>query len=274
MRTDRDRWSLHARTLLAVALALSCAGLAACGDSNTSSSPADIRRTGAFGNGADRFWIFARRGREARAFVVFLHGHGGFVEMTPTNHEPWLRHLASRGDVVVYPQYEDFPGQTGATAHIVRAVARAWRRARLSPCVPVVVIGYSRGGGLAVKYAASASASEPVPDAVVSVFPGSSEEAPVDLRRLPSGIRIRVMVGDADEVVGSVGAVALLTGLRRSGFDPDRVEVVPVRSHGGFRATHAAVFETTPRAKRVFWARTDRLIERLRVEKRRQHTNC
>ena len=82
------------------------------------------------------------------------------------------------------------------------------------------------------------------------------------------------MVGDADEVVGSVGAVALLTGLRRSGFNPDQVEVVPVRSHGAFRATHSAVFETTPQAKHEFWARTDRLIEQVRLQKQRDDAGC
>jgi len=256
-------------------LALACAGSAACAGSKTPSSRSvDTRRTGAFGTGAERFWVFARGRDDTRAFVVFLHGHGDSVEMTPTNHRPWLRHLARGGDVVVYPQYENAPGETGATAHIVRTVGRAWRMWRPSPCVPLVVIGYSRGGGLAVKYAASAPATGPVPDAVISVFPGSSEEAPVDLRRLPSRIRIRIMVGDADDVVGSVGAIAILTGLRRSGFDPDRAEVVPVRSNGAFRATHSSVFETTAQARREFWARTDAFIEELRLQKRREQASC
>jgi dienelactone hydrolase len=261
------------RALVGVILALACTGSIACGGSSTSTSSAYARRTGAFGRGADRFWIF-RSGQQPRAFVVFLHGHGDRVEMTPTNHRPWLRHLTSRGDVVVFPQYENFPGETGATAHIARAVSRAWRISRLSRCVPIVVIGYSRGGGLAAKYAATAPPKGPVPDAVVSVFPGSSEEAPVDMRRLPPGIRIRIMVGDADEVVGNVGALALLDALRRSGFNPDDVEVVPVRSRQGFAATHSAVFETSPQAKRDFWERTDRFIERRRAEKRREEAAC
>jgi pimeloyl-ACP methyl ester carboxylesterase len=262
--------TLHGRTLLGVALVLACACVAGCGGSDA----ADARRTGSFGQGADRFWIFARPDRDPRAVVVFLHGHGGPIEMTPTNHQPWLDHLAERGDTVVYPQYESTPGETGATAHIVRAAGRAWRLWDPSPCTPLVVVGYSRGGGLSVKYAASAPETGPVPDAVVSVFPGSSEEAPVDLRRLPPKLRIRVMVGDADEVVGSVGAIALLNGLRKSGFDPDRVEVVPVRSRPGFSATHAAVFETSPQARRELWARTDRLIEDVRDEKRRDRSDC
>ena len=256
--------------LAAVVLAL--AGATGCGGSKA--SPRAESKVGVFGTGADRFWLYARSDDEPRALVVFLHGHGSPIEMTPTNHRPWLRHLNSRGDVVVYPQYESTPGQKGATAHIARAVARAWRLRGPSKCVPLVVIGYSRGGGLAVKYAASVPAGDPVPDAVVSVFPGSSEEAPVDLRRLPPRIRIRVMIGDADEVVGSVGAVAILNGLRQSGFNPDQVEVIAVRSRAGFSATHAAVFDTSPQAKRELWERTDRFIDRLRAEKRRANGGC
>ena len=243
------------------------AGATGCGGSDASPRP-DVRRTGSFGQGADRFWIFARPHDETRAVVVFLHGHGPPIEMTPTSHRPWLDHLAGRGDVVVYPQYESAPGGTGATAHIVGAVGRAWRMWRPSGCTPLVVIGYSRGGGLSVKYAASAPAGGPMPDGVVSVFPGSSEEAPVDLRRLPPGIRIWVLVGDADEVVGSVGALALLDGLRRSGFNPGQVEVVPVRSRPGFSATHAAVYDTSPQAQRELWTRIDRMIDGLRAAKR------
>jgi len=256
--------------LAAVVLALAATG--GCGGSKA--SPRAESKVGVFGTGADRFWLYARSDDEPRALVVFLHGHGSPIEMTPTNHRPWLRHLNSRGDVVVYPQYESTPGQKGATAHIARAVVRAWRLRGPSKCVPLVVIGYSRGGGLAVKYAASVPAGDPVPDAVVSVFPGSSEEAPVDLRRLPRGIRIRVMVGDADEVVGSVGALAILTGLRQSGFNPAHVEVVPVRSRGGFAATHSAPFDTSPRAKREFWARTDRFIDSLRAKKSSRRADC
>jgi dienelactone hydrolase len=261
----------HARTLLGTLAALSCLAGAGCGDSTTattattSATTTTATETRAAARGADRYWIFGAKNREPRAFVVFLHGHGDPVEMTPANHRPWLRHLADRGDVVVYPQYEDYPGQTGAVPHIVRAAQRAWRNIGAQRCLPVVVIGYSRGGGLAVKYAASASRAEPIPDAVVSVFPGSSEEAPVDLRRLPVGIQIRVMIGDRDQVVGNQGAIALLNGLRRAGFNPDNVEVVVVRSRGGFVATHGSVFDTSPQAKREFWRRTDRLIERLRL---------
>jgi len=262
------------RALVGIVLVLVCASSTACGGSPTPSSSTDTRRTGAFGRGADRFWIFGHGREDPHAFVVFLHGHGGPIEMTPTNHQPWLRHLTSRGNVVVFPQYESVPGETGATAHIVRAVGRAWRIVRPPSCAPLVVIGYSRGGGLAAKYAATAPRNRPVPDAVVSVFPGSSEEAPVDMRRLPRGIRFRIMVGDADEVVGSVGALALLDALRRSGFNPDDVEVVPVRSREGFRSTHSSVFETSPQAKRAFWARTDQFIERLRAEKARQRADC
>src|SRR6266571_3241193 len=72
------------------------------------------------GRGADQVWVFRPSGAP-RTVVVFVHGHGGPGEDTPQYHRPWLRHLAARGNAVLYPRYELAPGAHGTVSHIVNA---------------------------------------------------------------------------------------------------------------------------------------------------------
>jgi len=65
-----------------------------------------------FGDDPNGFYLYTPRTRW-RDVVVFVHGHGGAGEITPKYHDPWLRHLALRGSVVIYPRYEAFPGGHG-----------------------------------------------------------------------------------------------------------------------------------------------------------------
>src|SRR2546423_12074215 len=76
---------------------------------------------GPYGKGADEVWVF-RPAHDPRSVVVFVHGHGGPGEDTPQYHLPWLRHLVSRGNAVLYPRYELHPGAHGTVRHIAAAV--------------------------------------------------------------------------------------------------------------------------------------------------------
>src|SRR5262245_25888734 len=87
--------------LLVVVLAL-----AGCGGSKTS-YPKTATDIGPIGQNEDAVWIFRPAGKP-KNLVVFFHGQGGPDEATPKNHLPWIRHLVSRGSVVVYPRWEVF----------------------------------------------------------------------------------------------------------------------------------------------------------------------
>jgi hypothetical protein len=250
---------VNRRVALASA-ALLLGALAAVAAAPSTQAAGDVveRRVGA---GADGLYVFTPSGRPWRNVVVFVHGHGDQREITPYYHRPWLRHLADRGNAVLYPRYETRPGGHGAVGHIERAVTSGLRVLRASPRTPVIGIGYSRGGRLVVDWAAAAAAPHR-PRAILSVFPGGSEDRPEDLSRLARGTRIAILVGDRDSVVGSFGAAALLNALSAAGFDKRNVAVATVRSRRGFRATHAAPLSTSRHARAAFWAPADRLIAR------------
>lgn len=81
---------------------------------------------------------------------MFLHGLG---RDAGEQLEPWQAHLASRGYDVIYPRYEDPPPAPDARTNIVGAVGRALGDLG-RPKVPLVLLGHSRGGRLAVEAAA------------------------------------------------------------------------------------------------------------------------
>jgi predicted alpha/beta-hydrolase family hydrolase len=203
------------------------------------------------GRGADQVWLF-RPASAPRAVVVFVHGHGGPGEDTPQYHLAWLRHLAARGNAVLYPRYELAPGGHRTVSHIVNAV-RTGMHALGNPDLPMIGIGYSRGGRLVMDWAARVAGRRFAPRALISVFPASGEDPEEDLARIPVRTPILVLVGDSDEIVGDLGARALLRDLAAAGSAPPNVGVEIVRSHGSFVASHLSVLEDSPGARSAFW---------------------
>jgi pimeloyl-ACP methyl ester carboxylesterase len=217
-----------------------------------------VRFEGPVGQKADAYYL-VRPTDLVRAVVVFLHGLDE-SELIPANHRAWLWHLARQGDAVVYPRYETVPGEYGANRHIENAVLAALDRLDV-PKAPVLAIGYSRGGRLAVEWAALARAFGRPPRAVMSIFPGSANpraEEVIDLRTLDPATRIQILVGEADQ---RTGAQELLRRLARANFPPERIQAVLVESRKGFVADHFSVFKTSAAARAAFWARADRLVD-------------
>jgi len=147
------------RTAIVAFLALATV---ACGSRSVSR-----RGETSYGRGADEVWVFRAADGPPRSVVVFVHGHGGPLEDTPKYHRAWLRHLAARGDAVLYPRYELVPGDHDTVTHIVNAV-RTGMKALGNPRVPVIGIGYSRGGRLVMDWAARASGTAFAPRALLS----------------------------------------------------------------------------------------------------------
>jgi hypothetical protein len=243
--------------------------LPACGGGGDASGRPAVRvgalEERSYGREADQVWLIRPGQGSVRSIVVFIHGHGGPLEDTPHYHRPWLQHLARAGSAVIYPRYEAFPGGHGTLAHMERAVARAMEEVDAED-VPIVGIGYSRGGRLVMDWAAAAVGGPYEPDALLSVFPASGEDPEEDLSSIPHSTRIVVLAGDSDEVVGSLGAIALMDQLLVPGVpDPNR-RLELVRSGGGFTASHLSVLDTTPGARGAFWRRADRLIAAVRSD--------
>jgi pimeloyl-ACP methyl ester carboxylesterase len=233
--------------------------LAACGSSRPS-----VSVVGPLGKGPDQVWVFKPSGKP-KDVVVFIHGLGN-RELTPANHRPWLEHLAKEGSVVLYPRYETTLGQPNAVLHVLAAVGIGLRHLH-RPGLPEVAIGYSRGGEIVIDYAAVARGAGPAPREVLSVFPGTVDpvDPPLDLRSVSPRTRLTILVGDRDTVVDGAGARQMIARLAAAGFPGERISLTVVKSHGSFAVTHLAPLEVSAAAKKAFWDRADRIVERARA---------
>lgn len=243
------------RRALLVVLVLAVAG---CGGGGASAPKLAKVAERSYGSGAGQVWAFTPVGQEPKSVVLYLHGLGGVRETTPELHRPWLRHLAARGNAVLYPRYEVRPGEPGGLQHAIDGIRLGFRRLKLAD-LPVVSIGYSRGGGMAVEYMGVAQAVGVVPEAVLAVFPALLDPI-LDLSVVPKRTRFVFLVGDKDVSVGYFGANRLIDQLSAAGHPSELLAEEVVRSRDGFDATHLSVLENTPGARRAFWARADRLI--------------
>ena len=235
--------------------------LSGCGGKD--SAPAKATSEGPIGKGANGVWIYTPSGKP-KDVVVFFHGQGGPEEATPANHLPWIKHLVSRGSVVVYPRYE-MSFEADPMPFVVNAVREATKRVDVDK-LPVLSLGYSRGGALAVEYGAVAGdEGVPVPDWIMSVFPApyGNQKHLIDLSSIRHFTELLILVGDRDQIVGTAGAAYLGQRLQRGGFPGENIEVEQVASHGSFTADHFAPMSTSPAAKNAFWRPADDVLDAL-----------
>ncbi len=204
------------------------------------------------GIGQDQYWVVHPKGK-TKAVVVFLHGLG---QDSGEQLEPWQAHLASEGYAVIYPRYEDPPPNMQARNTIVGSVGRALGDLG-RPHVPLILLGHSRGGRLAVEAAAFLK-----PKLVLAFYPGQINpqfEPPTNFKLIPRSTDIWLFVGDRDTSVGNSGALELDQRLLAFGFPAQRIHGAVIRSRG-FTADHMSVYDLSPPAKKAIWDRADRLI--------------
>jgi dienelactone hydrolase len=205
------------------------------------------------GYGKDQYWTLRAKGKP-KAVVVFLHGLG---QDSGEQLEPWQAHLAERGYDVIYPRYEQPPPDPNARNNIVGAAGRGLGDLG-RPKVPLVLLGHSRGGRLAVEAAAFLA-----PKLVLAFYPGqinAAFEPPTNFKLIPRTTSIWLFVGDRDTSVGNDGAVELAERLLSNHVPAKQIHAAVIHSTG-FTADHMSVYDLSPAAKRAIWDRTDRLIE-------------
>jgi predicted esterase len=245
--------------LLALALVAALAGCGGGKDDELSKATSE----GPIGKGSSGVWLYRPAGKP-KDVVVYFHGQGGPKEATPANHLPWIRHLVKRGSIVVYPRYE-MAYEADPMPFIVDGVKAAEKKVDVKG-LPVLAIGYSRGGAIAVEYGAAAEQNDvPAPDWIMSVFPApyGNVKRLIDLGRLPHFTELVILVGDRDQIVGNAGAVLLGRRLQRGGFPGENIQVEQVMSHGSFTADHFAPMDTSKDAQTAFWAPADRILDEL-----------
>jgi hypothetical protein len=151
---------------------------------------------------------------------------------------------------------------------VVNGVRAATKRVDVAD-LPVLAIGYSRGGAIAVEYGAVAGEKGlPVPDWIMSVFPApyGNQKQVIDLSALRRFTELLILVGDQDQIVGTAGAAYLGQRLQAGGFPGENIQVDQVQSHGSFTADHFAPMDTSPAAKDAFWKPADEVLDALDQE--------
>ena len=204
------------------------------------------------GAGKDQYWVVRSHGH-TKAVVVLLHGLG---QDSGEQLQPWQAHLADEGYDVVYPRYEDPPPDLQARNNIVGAVGRALGDLG-RPEVPLIMLGHSRGGRLAVEAAAFLK-----PALVLAFYPGQINvqmEPPTNFKLIPSSTQIWLFVGDKDTSVGNSGAVELAERLLAFDVPTTQIHAQTIKSRG-FTADHMSVYDLSPAAKKAIWGRADELI--------------
>jgi acetyl esterase/lipase len=154
--------------------------------------------------------------------VIFAHA---YTERDPGPYLDWIEHLARRGAVVLYADYEGATSdETAYRQNLLDDVSdalTALQRERIPVDVSrVVVVGHSLGGVLAADYAASAAAAGlPVPTAVMSVAPGCLTEdvacLGADLSVIAPATRILLVTEeqDADDATATAAVARLWHGI-------------------------------------------------------------
>ena len=167
------------------------------------------------GEGGTQYWIIepAQPAPKSAPLVIFLHG---WTAMTPDTYRGWVNHLAKRGNIVVYPRYqakllspatEFFPNTVVAVRDALAVLAQP---GHVKPDLErVALVGHSAGGVQTANYAVLAALEKlPAAKAVMIVEPGQGKNggfkiiAMEDCEKFPATLKLIVMIGDADGMVG------------------------------------------------------------------------
>jgi pimeloyl-ACP methyl ester carboxylesterase len=199
---------------------------------------------------ADGYWLFepADPKPDSAEVVVFMHGYGAY---NPMAYGKWIKHLVSRGNIVIYPRYQRnllwpradaFP--KNAATGIREALKALQKDGRVKPRTEkVVYIGHSYGGVINANLACNwARYGIPKPAAMLLCEPGSGPLKGARLAQydaMPADLNLLVIVGEDDYVVGEeFGRLVFKTAVNT----PNRNLIIQRRSTDGRRwvlATHS-----------------------------------
>ncbi len=245
------------RLCASVALLFACSLACAAGRPSPPTQPktgpggaeyahADVAMT-IIGDGGDKVWIFepAKPSPAKAPVVVFLHGWGA---VGPAYYIEWIRHIARRGSIVIYPRYQaslltPAPRMPPAAKAAIRAaLAELGKGGHIRPDeTKLAVVGHSLGGIMAMNLAAEAGRDGlPQPAAVMCVEPGEPKHAPRSFGRVvpipsimgdhsavPKGTLVLLVVGGDDTMTGDVAARVIWKNIQHlPAADRDFVVVV------------------------------------------------
>lgn len=162
-----------------------------------------------FGAGPTAYWLYepAEPAPKSAPLVVFNHG---WLQHVPGAYSAWTDHLAKRGNIVVYPVYQDslFTPAERFTPNAIRGVKDAIRELQTGQHVrpeldKFAIVGHSAGGVIAADMAVRArDEGLPAPKALMIVEPGRGNlggkpNLPIDdYTKIPANLLMLVVVGE------------------------------------------------------------------------------
>src|SRR6266850_524001 len=175
-----------------------------------SSRPVTMERVGEGGQAA---WIFTPNDPRPTTAPVILFIHG-YRATDPYEYGAWIDHLVKRGNIVIYPIYEEEYGDSDPKIfrNLVEgsktAINHLMTRGPVTPDLQrYAIVGHSFGGGLSTVLAARAhEVGLPVPKAIMSVEPGWRDNGkfPTEyLDRIPPSVLLVVVEADQDQFADS-----------------------------------------------------------------------
>lgn len=174
-----------------------------------------------YGTGATRYWIFepVDPKPELAPLVIFNHG---WSAMEPKPYGAWIDHIVKRGNIVVYPVYQDSlrtpmrDFTPNAAAGIRAAIAKLQNEpGHVKPDLgKVAFVGHSMGGIISANLAAQwQELNVPRPLAMMAVQPGNTWSQPetmaislADLGSIDKDTLLLAVSGDRDRLTRDIDA--------------------------------------------------------------------
>lgn len=173
------------------------------------------------GTGATGFWLFEPEDPkpENAPVIIFMHG---WSATNPATYGAWIDHIVRRGNIVIYPLYQEpdhfrYP-VAKVTDNAMLAVMTAFDELKMPGHVKfngnIAIVGHSAGGLLAANLTALAGGSKyPQPKACMSVEPGKTWNRSTwasislaDLSLIPRQTLLITIVGEDDNIVKDIDA--------------------------------------------------------------------
>jgi pimeloyl-ACP methyl ester carboxylesterase len=211
------------------------------------------------GKGGKAYWLFepSNPAPTSAPLIVFNHG---WILMEPRHYDAWIEHLVKRGNIVVFPRYQNSaftsPAQfvPNAATAIKDAIQRVGPvRLDLNRCA---MVGHSMGGiisaNLAVRWR---DLGLPQPKAVMCAEPGGARghvnwfgAKLEDLSRVAPETLLLCVAGDRDSLVGAGDAKRLFKATTQVAATNKNFVVLRSDDHGkpALVADHFAVCAPLP----------------------------
>jgi len=212
-------------------LALTRPGQPSSGPGGTSNYLHQTALQSVYDTGENQYYIFepANPAPKSAPLIILMHGYG---DIAPDRFRLWIEHLVKRGNLVVYPIYQQaiFSSGENFTNSAAKAIRNALEQLKNGKVTPeldkVSYFGYSAGGIITANLVAQTeSLGLPAPKSLFLMTPGGSLgyglvsgngqkleipgfklETADRLAKIPPGTKMVVVVADRDTTVGDIAA--------------------------------------------------------------------